>query len=142
MGGCARGVEAPVSLWGRLSVGAPLQVMAFAPLMENGGGGEHRPWMFDDETLQIYRCEQGASPALRSYGLGLMMRSGCRAYAKIHESLTPYLLSVGTRALRGGHSAIRPTAIVDFAHVLVSARRVHSPMAGPASFDDVGCEGG
>jgi alpha-glucosidase (family GH31 glycosyl hydrolase) len=31
------------------------QLGAFCPLMENGGGGEHRPWMFDDETNDIYR---------------------------------------------------------------------------------------
>ena len=30
---------------------------AFVPLMENGGNGEHRPWMFDNtnQTLDIYR---------------------------------------------------------------------------------------
>ncbi|MDR3313940.1 MAG: hypothetical protein LBS96_05730 [Oscillospiraceae bacterium] len=32
------------------------QLGAFCPVMENGGGGgEHRPWMFDDETAEIYR---------------------------------------------------------------------------------------
>ena len=31
------------------------QLGAFCPLMENGGGGEHRPWAFDDETTWIYR---------------------------------------------------------------------------------------
>lgn len=31
------------------------QLGAFCPLMENGGGGEHRPWKFDNETLEIYR---------------------------------------------------------------------------------------
>ncbi len=31
------------------------QLGAFLPLMENGGGGEHRPWMYDDEVLDIYR---------------------------------------------------------------------------------------
>lgn len=31
------------------------QLGAFSPIMENGGGGEHRPWMFDEQTLQIYR---------------------------------------------------------------------------------------
>ena len=33
------------------------QLGAFCPLMENGGNGEHRPWMFDhtNQTLDIYR---------------------------------------------------------------------------------------
>ncbi len=31
------------------------QMGAFSPLMENGGGGEHRPWMFDQQTEDIYR---------------------------------------------------------------------------------------
>ena len=33
------------------------QLGAFCPLMENGGNGEHRPWMFDNtnQTLNIYR---------------------------------------------------------------------------------------
>lgn len=31
------------------------QLGTFCGLMENGGGGEHRPWMFDEETEAIYR---------------------------------------------------------------------------------------
>ena len=31
------------------------QLGAFSPLMENGGNKEHRPWMFDNQTLAIYR---------------------------------------------------------------------------------------
>jgi alpha-glucosidase (family GH31 glycosyl hydrolase) len=31
------------------------QLGAFMPLMENGGGGEHRPWMYDEEVTDIYR---------------------------------------------------------------------------------------
>jgi len=31
------------------------QFGAFVPMMENGGAAEHRPWMYDDETVQIYR---------------------------------------------------------------------------------------
>lgn len=30
------------------------QLGAFSPLMENGGGGEHRPWVFDQQTNDIY----------------------------------------------------------------------------------------
>jgi len=31
------------------------QMSAFCPLFENGGTGEHRPWAYDNETLEIYR---------------------------------------------------------------------------------------
>lgn len=31
------------------------QLGAFSPLMENGGNKEHRPWAFDNETLEIYK---------------------------------------------------------------------------------------
>lgn len=35
------------------------QLNAFLPLMENGGGGEHRPWMFTGEgdkvVVPVYR---------------------------------------------------------------------------------------
>jgi alpha-glucosidase (family GH31 glycosyl hydrolase) len=38
--------------------------------MENGGGGEHRPWMYDEETLDIYR-----------------------KYTVLHHELIPYIYS-------------------------------------------------
>jgi alpha-glucosidase (family GH31 glycosyl hydrolase) len=44
------------------------QVAAFHPVMENGGGGEHRPWIFDEETEAIYR-----------------------AFVKLHLRLVPYM---------------------------------------------------
>ncbi len=32
------------------------QLNAFLPLMENGGGGEHRPWLYDEkEVVPVYR---------------------------------------------------------------------------------------
>ncbi len=43
------------------------QLGAFSPLMENGGGGEHRPWMFDQETNDIYN-----------------------KFARLHHALIPY----------------------------------------------------
>mgnify|MGYP001405830881 CR=1 FL=1 len=46
------------------------QLGAFCPVMENGGGGEHRPWMFDEETLNIYR-----------------------KFVILHEELIPYIYS-------------------------------------------------
>ncbi len=61
------------------------QFGAFCPIMENGGGGEHRPWMFDQETVDIYRY-----------------------YAKLHSQLVPYLYSYGVLAHNGGKVIIRP----------------------------------
>lgn len=46
------------------------QLGAFCPVMENGGGGEHRPWMYDGETLDIYR-----------------------KYTVLHHELIPYIYS-------------------------------------------------
>jgi len=61
------------------------QFGAFLPLMENGGGGEHKPWMYDEETTTIYR-----------------------AFATAHSQLSFYLLTVGSAALESGRSAISP----------------------------------
>jgi alpha-glucosidase (family GH31 glycosyl hydrolase) len=61
------------------------QLGAFCPIMENGGAGEHRPWMFDHETLVIYRF-----------------------YALLHKALLPYLYSESVEAWRDGRSLITP----------------------------------
>ena len=63
------------------------QLMAFMPLMENGGGGEHRPWMFDDETVRIYR-----------------------SFVKTHMSLCLYLYELGNKAMESGSSSVWPIA--------------------------------
>ncbi len=48
------------------------QAATFTPVMENGGGGEHRPWMFDTETVDIYReqvrLHHAMLPVLREQG--------------------------------------------------------------------------
>ena len=48
------------------------QYGAFMPFMENGGGGEHRPLMYDQETLDIYR-----------------------SFVMQHYRLIPYLMTTG-----------------------------------------------
>lgn len=63
------------------------QFGSFVPLMENGGGGEHRPWMYDEETVNIYR-----------------------KFAKEHHRLAPYLHTVGANAVDNGVSSITPVA--------------------------------
>ncbi|UCD84733.1 MAG: hypothetical protein JSU92_00665 [Deltaproteobacteria bacterium] len=57
------------------------QLGAFSPVMENGGGGEHRPWMFDTETTDIYR-----------------------KFTEIHYALIPYLMEEGAKAFGKGNS--------------------------------------
>jgi alpha-glucosidase (family GH31 glycosyl hydrolase) len=51
------------------------QYGAFLPLMENGGGGEHRPWMYDEETTDIYR-----------------------AFVQEHYRLIPYFMTTGSHS--------------------------------------------
>jgi alpha-glucosidase (family GH31 glycosyl hydrolase) len=46
------------------------QFGAFSPIMENGGGGEHRPWMFGNDVTDIYR-----------------------KYVKLHNVMNSYLMS-------------------------------------------------
>jgi alpha-glucosidase (family GH31 glycosyl hydrolase) len=57
------------------------QLGALNPVMENGGAGEHRPWMFDDETTTIYRD-----------------------FTKLHYALLPYLMAQGDTAFADGES--------------------------------------
>ena len=59
------------------------QVSALNPLFENGGNGEHRPWVFDDETLTIYR-----------------------KYLWLHEELRPFYYSRGNDAFEQGMHAV------------------------------------
>ena len=60
------------------------QLGALSPLMENGGRGEHRPWMLGDAVTSSYRY-----------------------YAKLHHQLVPYLYSAGVVAHLTGLPIIR-----------------------------------
>jgi alpha-glucosidase (family GH31 glycosyl hydrolase) len=55
------------------------QLGALSPIMENGGNGEHRPWKYDEETLNIYR-----------------------KFVKLHHELIPYLYSEGASQFEKG----------------------------------------
>ena len=44
--------------------------------MENGGNGPHAPWLFDEETVNIYR-----------------------KFVNIHYELLPFFLSIGSEAI-------------------------------------------
>ncbi len=61
------------------------QLGAFCPIMENGGGGEHRPWMVDEETTDIYR-----------------------RYVNLHEALIPYIYSSAAYSYELGLPTMRP----------------------------------
>ncbi len=62
------------------------QLGAFSTLMENGGTGEHRPWMFDVETTDIYRTFVKLHLALGPY----FNREGLEAWSH-NKSLVTYL---------------------------------------------------
>lgn len=61
------------------------QLNAFLPLMENGGGGEHRPWMYGEPTVSIYR-----------------------KFVNQHHRLAAYLLTNGANAVDHKVSAVLP----------------------------------
>jgi alpha-glucosidase (family GH31 glycosyl hydrolase) len=67
------------------------QVNAFMPLFENGGDGEHRPFIFDQQD-----------------GTGTFYTDGYRRLVAAHYELGPYLLTLGTDALANNFSAITP----------------------------------
>lgn len=58
---------------------------SFVPLMENGGNGEHFPWNYDMETVQIYR-----------------------RYVNFHTELIPFFLTAGSNALENKRSVMKP----------------------------------
>jgi alpha-glucosidase (family GH31 glycosyl hydrolase) len=60
------------------------QLGAFCPLMENGGGGEHRPWMFSERATEIYR-----------------------RFVLLHAQLAPYLSEHGAAAWAAGQPLMR-----------------------------------
>lgn len=71
------------------------QLGAFCPFMENGGGGEHRPWMFDVQTTDIYRT-----------------------FVKLHYQLIPYLMSEGAKAFAAKKSLVTFVDKFDYFYTL------------------------
>jgi alpha-glucosidase (family GH31 glycosyl hydrolase) len=57
------------------------QLGAFNPIMENGGSGAHWPWLFDDQTTEIYRT-----------------------YVLLHHAILDYLDAEGALAFEAGVS--------------------------------------
>lgn len=62
------------------------QLGALCPIMENGGGGEHRPWKYDKQVEAIYR-----------------------SFTRLHYELIPYFYSQGAKAWADGVSLMRFT---------------------------------
>jgi len=67
------------------------QMGAFTPLMENGGNGVHEPWLYDNETVSIYRT-----------------------FVDTHYELRPYFLNAGSTAMEDGVSVMYPQATNHF----------------------------
>jgi alpha-glucosidase (family GH31 glycosyl hydrolase) len=51
------------------------QFSALSPLFENGGHGKHEPWLYDDETVRIYRYYVKFHYELLPYFYSMMMKS-------------------------------------------------------------------
>ena len=71
------------------------QLGAFNPVMENGGGGEHHPWAFDEETVSIYR-----------------------RFAWLHHALIPYLMQESVDRWASGTSLMHFVDDIDYAYFL------------------------
>ena len=61
------------------------QLGALCPIMENGGSGEHRPWIYGERIASIYRT-----------------------YTRLHEELIPYIYSEAAYSFERGISTMRP----------------------------------
>ena len=67
------------------------QLGAFTPIMENGGGGEHRPWMYD---------EPGQTDATDIY----------RDFVRLHYALIPYISSQVAYSYETHQPTMRPSS--------------------------------
>lgn len=61
------------------------QLGAFCPIMENGGGGTHEPWKYDDETTEIYR-----------------------KFVELHTAMIPYIYSSAAYSYEIEKPTMRP----------------------------------
>lgn len=89
------------------------QLNAFLPLMENGGAGEHRPWLVnggDDEITEVYR-----------------------ELVNQHTRLAPHHLTLGSYALESDTSIIQPLAVNE--HRDHERQRSHRQYPEPSTFE-------
>jgi alpha-glucosidase (family GH31 glycosyl hydrolase) len=73
------------------------QLGAFSPLMENGGGGEHRPWIFNDATNDVYKM-----------------------FARLHHAMVPYLMQQGDSLFALSKSLMQFFNSTDYRYMLGS----------------------
>jgi len=73
------------------------QLGAFSPLMENGGGGEHRPWIFDAQTDAIYN-----------------------KFARLHHAMIPYLMHQGDSLFNATQSLMQFFNSTNYTYMLGS----------------------
>ncbi len=87
---------------------------ALSSFMENGGNGEHLPWKFDNETVDIYR-----------------------GWVNLHYNLVPYLFTEGTKVALGRNGTLmRPCddveALLTYTYFLGPAIYVVPVLRDPA----------
>ena len=71
------------------------QLGAFCGLMENGGGGEHRPWMFDAQTDSIYK-----------------------KFVLLREQMVPYLMKTATQRYEAQKAMMNFFNQTDYSYIL------------------------
>ena len=78
------------------------QMSAYCAIYINGGNGEHRPWTYDQETLDIYK-----------------------ETTDIHYRLIPYIYSQGAEAWNNGVAMFKRTGQNNFAYTFGEIGRAH-----------------
>lgn len=86
------------------------QLGAFCPIMENGGGGEHRPWMFDSETETIYRN-----------------------FVNLHHAMIPYLTATADSMFKIQKSVMQIANKTDYRFMLGTDIYVQPVLQHPAT---------
>ncbi len=91
------------------------QLGTFCGLMENGGGGEHRPWMFDQQTNDIYKK---LVDMREKYLVGYLLKESVKADAA-GKSLMRFQNSTGYSYLLGDDIFVAPV-LDEYGNVTIS----------------------
>lgn len=90
------------------------QLGAFSPLMENGGGGEHRPWMWDPQTEAVYNT-----------------------FVRLHHAMVPYLMQQSDSLFNATQSLMQFFNSSDYQYMLGSDIFV-APVLGASGAVSIG----
>lgn len=90
------------------------QLGAFSPLMENGGGGEHRPWMWDPQTEAVYNT-----------------------FVRLHHAMVPYLMQQSDSLFSATQSLMQFFNSSDYQYMLGSDIFV-APVLGASGAVSIG----